>query len=45
MLHCVLNKDTVCLWILREMLSVTDDNGRCVSTIISAAILLVGNPA
>ena len=45
MLHCVLDKDTVCLWILREMLPLTGNNGRYGSTIISAAILLVGNPA
>ena len=39
-LYCVLNKNTVCLWTLGEILLATGDNGRYAPANISAAVLL-----
>ena len=39
-LHCVLNKNTACLWALGETLFTTDDNGRYAPANTSAAVLL-----
>ena len=39
-LHCVLNKNTACLWALGEILFATGDNGRYAPANNSAAVLL-----
>ena len=39
-LRCVLNKSTVCLWTMGEILFETDDNGRYAPANISSAVLL-----